>query len=191
MTLYSTSTRQPDGRGPAGTKHISFKARFKVLPDQAFGRRMEYVRDLEKIAQFAEEELIENEDSSTSVTFKIARPVAYKPQIGQVPAHIEIYGFVNNDDTPNDPPLTPLSLIHSGTAPGEKTSVIEGTASGDISTGQEPKSQFEMRAAEIRDTLENILSTIDKIENIFFLEVSGVKFGSMPNQKAFRSLPTL
>lgn len=185
MTLYSTSTRQPSLSGPSETKHFPYRVFIKVTPDQANGRRLEYYRDQEKIAQDIEDLLLE-------AGLNIAAPVAFTPQIGQAPARITVIGFDPDTTHKNDPPIdqaTQPSIIHSGTVPGEKTSLHVYPTGGSLSWGQDPKLRVDNAVVALKEDIEMALLTLPASFIVFFIDYNGVKYGSSPNRKAFRSFP--
>lgn len=195
MSELSTSPLHPGPSEDSSTNHFPYRAYIKVVPSQGDGRRWEYIRDLQKIADTAEDLLIADD-------FNIATPLAYTPQIGQAPARLTIVGFLEADAAtyPNTPPTTAASrpgIIHSGTVVGEKTSVMYGYHGGDLSQGQEPTAQVETLVAALKADIETSLSGAtmssaypDFTFTVFFMDFNGVKFGSLPNKKAFRSFPS-
>lgn len=189
MALYHSSNRNIELRRPGGTKFIPFKVYVEVFPTLANGRRFEYVRDLQKIAQFVEEDL---QDSD----FNIALPVAYTPQFAQSPPRITIDGYDEfSGAVSNDPPVdqsTQPTIIHSGTVPGEKTAArAKPPSGGDLASGQDPTATTDARVSALKIDVETALTSAlgADVFRVFFIEYNGVKYGSLPPKKAFRSFP--
>lgn len=190
--LLSTSTKTPLEGGPRDLKQIPFRAFVRVFPTLANGRRWELIRDLEKIADFSEEALID-------IGLTLAQPVAFTPQFAQVPARITIVGFDSGEATEpftnvvNASPVeqsTQPGIIHSGTIPGEKTAVMTPRAlGGDLSKGQDPTDVVDARVAELRSDIETALAAVNGVDKMIFMDYNGVKYGYMPNKKGFRSFP--
>jgi len=187
MTLYSTSPLQPSLGGPNPDLQIYFRAFVRVVPDLAFSRRWEMIRHMEKIQHLAELSL---EDIAA---LRIEGPIQFTHQIGNAPARLSIAGWLTSTG-PNVPPVdrtTQPGEIHSGTIPGEKTALIEEIPrGGDLARGQDPTTATDSRAAAIKDAIETALVDISGIEEVFFLDVNGVKYGQIPNRKGFRSFPS-
>jgi len=194
MTDLSTSPLQPGALEDSGTNHFPYRMYIEVVPTQGKGRRFEYWRDLQKIAETTEDLLVADGQN-------IATPVAYTPQFAQVPARLTLIGFVSRSALlrPNASPTTEASrpnIIHSGTVPGEKTSLRKGPMGGDLAQGQDPTAQVDAMVMALKEDIETVLGSsvmsdafTDLSFSIFFIELNGVKYGSMPNKKAFRSFP--
>jgi len=190
MALFHSSTQNVEHRRIGGTKFVPFKVYVEIFPTLANGRRVKYVRDLQKIAQFVEEDL---QDSD----FNIALPVAYTPQFAQSPPRITIDGYddFSGQSVSNDPPVdqsTQPTIIHSGTIPGERTEAqIKPPSGGDLSRGQDPTVTTDSRVSDLKTSIESVLTAAlgTGAFRIFFIEYNGVKYGSLPPKKAFRSFP--
>ena len=163
-------------------KHIQFKVYAKVVPSHKDGKRGVYMRNLERIANFVEDDL-----EGTGL-FTLASPVAFTPQVGLSPARLRIYGFIDVDRTisPNNSPTTQKSVIHSGTDPGQATSVQTGPSGGSVSFGQDVKARIDSEVYWLKSTLESSSEWL--LTGIFFIEYNGVKYGSEYKRK-FRSFP--
>jgi hypothetical protein len=182
MALYHYST---DPHAPTtqhqGTKFVPFTAFAKVVPSHKQGKRGVYVRDLQKIASFIETDLAATE------LFTLANPVAFTPQIGQNPARVTIYGFIDIDRriSPNAPPTSFPHVIHSGTDPGEGTAVYAGPTGGSTSWGQDVKTRIDEEVFWLKSNLE---AASEWLNDIFYIEYNGVKYGSEWKRR-FRSFP--
>jgi hypothetical protein len=179
MPLLSTSTQRPDLSGPRGAQFEPFTAFARFVPNKGFGRRLEAVRDLEKQAQFVEDELL-------LAGLNIATPVAFTPQFQAVPARFTIVGFVDvsvGSAAPdeNAPPVTPTAtVIHSGTAFGEATSVLT-PPQGQQGHGDNPTAQNVTDVVNLKSSLEAASPGLD----VFYIEYKGVKYGQQPNRSGF------
>jgi hypothetical protein len=162
-------------------KHIPFKVYAKVVPSHRDGKRGVYMRNLERISYLVEDDL-----EGTGL-FTLATPVAFTPQVGRSPARLTIYGFIDVDRTisPNNSPTTLKSEIHSGTDPGQATSVRTGPSGGAVSHGQDVKARIDSEVYWLKTTLE---TSSDWLDGIFFIEYNGMKYGSEYKRK-FRSFP--
>lgn len=188
MTLLSTDPRTPGlGVRDNERKFIQFKVFGRILPTQAFGRRLELRRDMEKVAQFIEESLLD-------AGFNLAEPVAATPQIGQAPARVTIYGFIEHLDA-NEPASTrEVKIIHSGGAAAETTSagpfsrtaVVTGRPNGDRVLNS-PTSATITRVAELRNAIELLVGSL---MSVFMIEYNGFKFGTN-FAHGYENLPTL
>lgn len=182
MTYYRYST---DPFGPTtqhqATKYVPFKVYAKVVPTHKDGKRGVYMRDLEKISMTIEDDL------NDAGYFTLAEPVAFTPQVGRNPARVTIYGFIDvlRSTSPNEPPTTQPHIIHSGTDPGQPTSVMSGPTGGSTSWGQDVKDKIDNEVAWLKQTLE-AASTL--LSQIYFIEYNGVKYGS-EYKKRYRSFP--
>ena len=127
--------------------------------------------DGNKISRFVEDDL---DDTGL---FTLAHPVAWTPQFGQRPARVTIYGFLELDRivSPNSSPTTQASIIHSGTDPGQGTSVRQGPTGGSTSWGQNVIARIDEEVAWLKRTLEN---ASEWLGGIFFIEYNGVKYGN-------------
>jgi len=177
---YSTDPLAPSANHQS-TKFAQFKVYAKVVPSHVDGKRSVYMRDLEKMAN-----TIENDVEATGY-FTIAKPVAFTPQIGRSPARVTIYGFLELDRalSPNSPATTFPHLIHSGTDPGQPTSVVAGPTGGSTSWGQDVVERIDHEVAWLKQTLE---AASPHLNEIFFIEYNGVKYGS-EFKRRFRSFP--
>ena len=177
---YSTDPLAPTTQHQA-TKQVQFKIYAKVVPSHKDGKRGVYMRDLEKIANFIETDLQEAD------LFTLASPVAFTPQIGQNPARVTIYGFidVSRSVSPNSSPTSQPSVIHSGTSPGQPTRVVSGPTGGSVSWGQDVKDRIDREVYWLKTNLENASQWLD---GIFFIEYNNVKYGA-EYKKRFRSFP--
>jgi hypothetical protein len=177
---YSTDPFAPTAQHQA-TKHVPFKVYAKVVPTHKDGKRIVYMRDLEKIAN-----RVENDVEDTGL-FTLAQPVASTVQIGRSPARVTIYGFLQLDrtDSPNESATTFPHLIHSGTDPGQPTSVVAGPTGGSTSWGQDVIAKIDHEVAWLKQALE---AASPYLQHIFFIEYNGVKYGSEFRRK-FRSFP--
>ncbi len=176
---YSSDQFTPGINAGQQTKHVPFKAYVGVVP-ATDGRRATHLRDLAKIAGLAEGDL-------EASGFNIATPVAYTAQFGQSPARLTIIGFIDvlRSRTPNEPPTTFPTVIHSGTIPGEATAKTSGPSGGSVSWGQEPLLKIDQEVAWVKNALE---SASDYISEVFFIEYNGVKYGA-EFKRRFRSWP--
>jgi hypothetical protein len=157
--------------GSATVKYVPFRVFAKIVPDK-MGRRMVRFRDLQKLASFIETDIIDNVSE-----VNIAEPVAFTPQFGNRAARATIVGFmaVDSDSYPNIPPTSLAKIIHSGTIPGEATSVQTGPTGGSTSWGQEVETVIDDQVRYLKATLEAASQWLD---TIFFMEYNGVKYGN-------------
>ena len=176
MAYYSTDPLAPKIQNDSNrVKYVQFKVFAKIVPDK-LGRRMVHVRDLQKLTS-----IIETDIEEISV-INLAEPVAFTPQFGNNPARVTIYGFVavDSEQYPNVSPTTQVKIIHSGSIPGQPTSVQNGNVGGSTSWGQNVTTDVEDQVRSVKTLIENASAGID----IFFLEYNGVKFGN-----GYRSFP--
>jgi len=173
---YMTDPLTPGINEGLPNKFVQFKVFAKVVPSHKDGKRFVYRRDLAKIASFIETDLEE------AALFTLANPVAFTPQVGQRPARVTIFGFLELDRTtsPNENPTTYPSLIHSGTDPGQSTSVVRGPTGGSTSWGQDVKARIDEEVKWLKSALEAASPWLDAI---FFIEYDGVKYG--PGYRSF------
>lgn len=187
MTLYSTSPLQPVASGPREDLQIPFRVFVKIVPTLGKGRRWEMIRDVEKIQHLAELFL---DDVSE---LNIEGPILYTHQIGQAPARLTITGwFITTGE--NVPPVdrdAQPGEIHSGTVPGEKTSLIERIPrGGSLSYGQDPTDITDTRVSTLKTLIEDALDEIPGFDKIIYIDFNGVEYGQIPNRKGFRSFPS-
>jgi hypothetical protein len=180
LSHYMTDQFTPGLNENSDRKHVPFKAFALLVPSHKDGKRFVYYRDMEKAANIIEADLI-------NAGINIAQPVAFTPQFGQTPARVTIYGFIEIDRTrsPNSPPTTYPHLIHSGTDPGQKTSVVSGPTGGSVSWGQSVHERIDEEVAWLKNALE---SASERISSIFFIDYNGVKYGA-EFKRRYRSFP--
>lgn len=176
---YSTDPHAPTAQHQS-TKFVPFKAYAKIVPPHNDGKKFVYFHNMEKIATFVEEDL-------RNAGFNIAQPVAFTPQVGQSPARVTIYGFIDVDRavSPNVNATTYPHLIHSGTDPGQPTSVVSGPTGGSTSWGQDTIRRVDQEAAWLKNALT---SASEWLSDIFFIDYNGVKYGA-EFKRRFRSFP--
>jgi hypothetical protein len=180
MTNLSDSTRAQ--RNETMTYHVPFKAYLRVVPDKD-GRRWTSVRDLQKLAQFIEDELVAS-------GWNIATPVAATTQFGDSTARITLIGFVayDADARLNIPPTDSVNLIHSGTVPGEKTAPISGDpGGGNLGLSQDPTASVDAEVALLIADLEGATSGSAYIGTVALIEV--IEYNSVVYGRGGRSLP--
>jgi hypothetical protein len=139
------------------------------------------MRDGERVAAFIERDL-------ETAGFNIAKPTAFTVQVGQSPARVTVYGFLEVDrlQSPNVNPTTYPHIIHSGTYPGEPTAVRSGPTGGSTSWGQDVLDKIDREVYWLKTHLEAASSWLNEI---FFIEYDGVKYGAIFKRR-FRSFPT-
>lgn len=158
------------------TIQVPYTVWIRVFPKLGTGKRFTYIRDLEKLAQIAEEFLSE---STSFGDLNIARPVAGTVQFGDNFARLTIVGF-NEVSRSNAAPTTNIKQIHSGTDQGERTALISGSAGGSLSAGQDTTATIDAEVKTLRDDIYTRLS--GKLpgfvkRDIIAIEYNGVKYG--------------
>lgn len=154
-------------------QHIPFVVHIRVVPYKRTGKRTEYLRNLEKKAKRVQADLVAD-------GWNIATPIAYAPQFGDFSARLTIVGSwtktSTTDGRQNTAPTTTIDVIHSGTDPGEKTSVYTGNVGGSLSYGQDPITTVDAEVAELRSALVASTSEFDA-HDIVHIEYNGVQYG--------------
>lgn len=180
MPNLSTSPFQPALDADRAEKFVPFKAEIRVVPDVGFGRRIEAWRSLEKLALSIEDNL------KSSVDFNdggLVEEVAFSPQFGQFWAKVTIIGFWELSPS-SGAPTTNVNLIHSGTAPKEKTALQSGNRGGDLSWGQDPTAATDTAVVTLIAALQSAVSGID----IKLIDFNGIIYGAKAS-RGFRSFP--
>mgnify|MGYP003145446779 CR=1 FL=1 len=163
--------------------HVPFVAHIRIVPSRTSGKRIEIIRNIEKKALRAEVDLI-------TAGFNIATPLAFTPQIGDYEARLTIVGFVtkyrNADLRTNEAPTTDISVIHSGTDPDEKTSVVQVNKGGSLASGQDTTSVVDAEVKELRMDLAAGTTEFSE-QDVIAIEYNGVKYGT--KKQGARSFP--
>jgi len=160
------------------TKYIPFTAHIRVVPHRANGKRLEYVRDGQKIAVRIYEELedvasihIASPGGGQSADVgKTIKGMAFKPQMGQVPAQLMITGFYEYTEIVNN---YPQKQVISG---GEYQEGYAGSHGWNVN----PISAVDTMAKSVKAILETAASSVlgNDDWNIFKLDINGVLYGS-------------
>lgn len=187
MSLYSSDPRIGPIGGPRIGNFLPFIAYARIVPVIATTRRREYWHDMEKKAQAVEDALL-------NASFRIAVPVAFTPTFRQAPARLTIVGFWPATSVAE--PLTPkITIIHSGSVEGEKTSVMT-PPNGTQTWGDNPTAANMAATKALKTALEAAFATITVNAvpktwscEIFYMDVDSVKYGQLPNKKGFFSFP--
>jgi hypothetical protein len=163
---------------------IPFTIHIRVVP--ARGKRFTYIRDLQKIAVDVFDELLNvsalnlaapggGQHKSYGGTgggglSGYADGFAIKPQIGEVPAQLQITGFYNDSAVPQQAHPN-KQVLHTGTAQ-------TGPAGGHTWLAN-PQSVTDTNAAAIKGLFETAMTTVLGATdwNVFRLEVSGTVYG--------------
>lgn len=183
LSMNHAAASTPSPTSARDSIHIPFVAHVRLVPNRASGKRVEMIRNLEKKALRAETDLI-------NAGFNIATPIAFTPQIGDYEARLTIVGFVQksrtSDTRTNVAPTTDVNIIHSGTNPDEKTSVLQVNQGGSLSYGQDTTATVDFEVMELRANLA--LGTDEFSEqDIISIEYNGVKYGT--KKQGARSFP--
>lgn len=191
MSLYSSDPRIGPIGGPTHGRFVPFIVYARIVPVIASDRRREYWHDMEKKAQAIETALLD-------AGFNIAVPVAYTPTFRQAPARVTIVGFYDNSLNPSAAEFTPAeplvpvhSIIHSGTVEGEKTSIMR-PPNGTQTWGDPPTAENMAITKALKADIEAAVAAIPLVSwafDIFYMDVASVKYGQLPNKKAFWSFP--
>ena len=177
MTRLSTSSDQPTPGAAQVETHVPFTAHVRVVPDLATSKRVSLWRNLEKVANRVEDDLL-------AAGFNIATPVAFTPQLGDFGARLTVVGFVEKsrlaptagDDRKVEAPTTNVDYIHSGTDPEEKTALVDGNRGGSLAAAQDPTDVVNSEVAELRTLLE-ASSVQFQLHEVTHIEYNGIKFG--------------
>lgn len=166
------------------TKYVPFVAHIRVVPIR--GKRFEYVRDLQKIGVRVYDELITDSDLTLATPGGgqhasyggtngagwggYAGGLAVKPQMGQIPAQLEITGFIASSAA-NDPVHPDTQLFHTGSAQEGQT--------GNHGWDANPTSALSTLATSIKTKIETAVTAVlgSTDWNVFRLDVAGVVFG--------------
>ena len=146
---------------------------------------MEMYRHLENTADAAEQALY-------TAGLKLAVPVGFTLPFRQAPARLTIVGFDLNTRG-SAPPITPsrvTKIIHSGTVEGEKTAPMT-PPQGNQSWGDAPLADIDTATKNLKAVIEAALAlgTHPVGGTVVYMEYSGVKYGTLFNQKSFRTFP--
>lgn len=187
MPNYSTTTGVPVG-ADRNLQFVPFKIEARAVPSVEKGRRVERIRSLEKIAQKVEDAL---QGDTNFVNNGMAREVAFSPQFGQFWDKVTVIGFWRRSPTP-EKPAADVVVIHSGTAPKEKTASITGNKGGSLNWGQEPTAQTTSDLRDLLQAFESALTNagISGLVEIKMVDFNGIKFGTTADN-GFRTLPTV
>lgn len=169
--------------GPVRTNFTPYVVHIRVVPVVASGRRFEMYRHLEKKAN-------ETEHALVTAGLRMAVPVGFTLPFRQAPARITVVGFDPNARGTVAPVTPTAKIIHSGTVEGEKTAV-KTPPQGTQSWGDAPIAAIDTAVKSLKLVIEAalVLSTHPVRGSVVYIEYNGVKYGTLFNQKAFRSFP--
>lgn len=171
-------------------KWIPFTAHVRVRPSygstELKNKRMEYWRDMQKLAVLAHQEL------ATEPSIEIANPgggqhwntsavedaakggmasgLAVKPQIGQTPSQMNVVGF-HRVDRKNIQPHPEMTVFHAGEV---------RTAARNRPWVANPVSTIEDEVVTLKSTLESAITAalpVDTEFSIFRIDYSGIIYG--------------
>lgn len=157
MTRLSTNTLVPSLRGPGSRQFLPFTAFVPVVPSLGFGKRFEMVRDLEKQANFVEDDLDLLDSDTAGLSFDFAKPVKFTFQFGNKTARLTIHGNVTGLTRLDKVPLEEVLLIHSGEF---KRGYGSATA-----PRREPTAELDVAVFELKALLES-LPSVDEVSRI-------------------------
>lgn len=171
MPSLTDSSRTP--YNPNDEEFIPFKVVYRAVPARD-GRRWTAIRDLQKMAEFIEYDLIQ-------AGFNIATPVRFIPQFGGKSARVEITGFTKKLTTEQHPDIQPTTSVYrlsTGVVPGEKTAATSGDpGGGNLSSLQEPTARTENDVLGLITTLDSSSVTIGTKLTLENIDYNGIKYG--------------
>ena len=146
--------------------YVPFKAFSRIVPIE--GRRMEVLRDFERMADRVEAALTAiSVNSAGDPTLIIASPVAFTPQFGNKTARLTVVGFIK-DELKSKADRTDATFDHDN-------GVTSGQLGGPNMARTTPTSETDASAKYLRDLLE--ASSSDLTGNVYKLEYAGAIYG--------------
>lgn len=149
----------------------------RVVPDRAYGKREEYINDLEKISRYIKDDL---DDAGGFVLTE--SPIAITPQFGNYTARVTIVGFDNINEV-NFQPATVVTREAPGVTPSDNyhsPDVANKVVSGYMGT-QILDPQGQSLDPRVRTYMLNLKSSLESssswLNGIFRLDYMDVIFG--------------
>ena len=170
MTRLATDPLQPNLAGPRYGEWMNFTAFIRIVPEPMEGRRFEYVRACEKLANQVEDDLKAITNGSFGAEIVIPGPVMFTHQFAQRPARLTITGFVRSEKEVYKP-LTDKTVEQSDQIKTGPTAT-GGTLHDGVNTTPEEDDDVKILKAALESASPTIVAG-----NIFRLELNGVLYG--------------
>lgn len=169
------------------SKHVPFTAYIRVVPSRGTGKRLEYWRDLQKIAKFVYDNLEDDSDLTLAkpgggqhISFSgvgsggwggLANGTAIKPQIGESPAQLMITGFYSLSSSTS--PVHPdKPVLHTGS--------YETGVGGAHGWSANPTSSLDTDAKNLKSKIESAVTSVSVTVPdwyVYRLDIAGVIYG--------------
>jgi len=169
MTRLSTDQFAVNLAGPRYGEWVTFTVFARVVPSLAYGRRFEYVRNLEKIANRVEDDLKNISNGSYGPYINVVGPVMFTHQFAQKPSRLTFTGFMQSG-TPVLSPLTPRTIEHDNqimTGPSSTGGTLRDDAAPTVDENNDVRL--------LKQVVEN--AAPDLAGNVFRIELNGVLYG--------------
>ena len=175
MARLSTDPSIPNMAGHQFGKWCTFAVFARVVPNLANGKRFEYVRDLEKIANRVEDAVSEITDTEGTLVM-VPGPVMFTHQFAQYPTKLTFTGFFRSSK-PVLSPVTTRSIDYDNgvvVGPGGTGGNLRGDCAPTVDNDDDVR------------TLKAVLEGISPdLNDIIRIELNNVLYG-----KNGRSFPT-
>jgi hypothetical protein len=136
-----------------------------VVPNLGFGKRFEMIRDLEKQANFVEDDLDLLNSETAGISFDFAKPVKFTFQFANKTARLTIHGNVTGLTRLDKVPLEEVLVINSG-------EFKRGTGSA-TAPRREPTAELDTAVFELKTLLETIVEEVSRIDIAGFIYGEG------------------
>jgi hypothetical protein len=167
-------------------KQVPFVAHVRVVPARGYGKRFEYVRELQKLSVMVHDALQEvtgvtlchpgggqaasmGDVESRAALGDFASGTGIKPQFGETPAQLMIAGFYESDAANASPWSSQQIIAHGTTYTGYRAHSADSM----------PTTAVNNEVKALKEALEAAITAAipDTTHSIFRLDYQGVTFG--------------
>jgi hypothetical protein len=150
-------------------EQMNFTVFVRITPNLAYGRRFEYVRDMEKIANAVEDDLNNIAADSHGMEIVVPGPVMFTPQFGQNTARLTFSGFAKSDLGVYQP-LTDRTVDHQN-----ETKTGPSATGGTFRNGVNSTANQDADVRNLKSALESASTYL--VGNIIRIELNGLVYG--------------